>query len=123
MPCRAEAAALYGVPKVMPKEVSEAERRESEGGIMASDIVLSGAGNDAGDLFFVLDTNEGYALLVDGKRRRLTSPKRKKFKHMKLVSKGDSQLAEMLKTVTDSEIRKALAVFRSALNQRSREGE
>ena len=48
-------------------------------------IVRSLAGHDKGALFCVLDTDGGYLLLCDGKRRRLERPKRKKEKHTQLL--------------------------------------
>ena len=39
--------------------------------IVKSNIVKSTAGRDEGDLFFVLDIQEEFLLLADGKRRRV----------------------------------------------------
>ena len=49
--------------------------------IARSDIVKSAAGRDKGKLFFVLEAEEDFLLLADGKTRKLESPKRKKRKH------------------------------------------
>lgn len=46
-------------------------------------VVLSTAGRDAGHLFIILSSEEGFALIADGKIRRLESPKRKRFRHLK----------------------------------------
>ena len=47
-----------------------------------SDIVLSLSGRDKGKYFFVVETAGDYALIADGKRRKLERPKRKKQKHL-----------------------------------------
>ena len=50
--------------------------------ISKSDIIISLAGRDKDQLFFVLDTDETYVYLADGRARRLEQPKRKKHKHL-----------------------------------------
>lgn len=82
--------------------------------IVKSNIVKSTAGRDEGDLFFVLDTQEEFLLLADGKRRRVESPKRKKRKHVSFVGESHSVVAEKIRSsekITNSELRKALAAF------------
>lgn len=82
--------------------------------IALSDIVISLNGRDKGKYFFVLSTEDIYALLCDGKSRRVDKPKRKKLKHVRLESKSDSRTALKLRNgfkVTNSEIRRALAEY------------
>ncbi len=88
--------------------------------IVKSNIVKSTAGRDEGDLFFVLDTQEEFLLLADGKRRRVENPKRKKRKHVSLVGESHSVVAEKIRSsekVTNSELRKALAAYTGSGNQ------
>ena len=79
-------------------------------------IVLSLAGHDRGELFCVTGVEGPFLLLCDGKRRRLSDPKRKKEKHT--ASAGDFSHPTLKKLsrqepVTDNEIRRALAAFRA----------
>ena len=77
-----------------------------------SDVVLSLRGRDAGERFFVLSTDGQYAILCDGRVRRLEKPKRKKEKHLRKLSNGEGRIAEKLKAgekVTNGEIRRALS--------------
>ena len=79
-------------------------------------IVRSLAGHDKGDLFCVMDADEVYLLLCDGKRRRTTCPKRKKAKHVAFAGELQHPALEKIQTgqeVSDSEIRRALAAFRA----------
>ena len=83
--------------------------------IVKSNIVKSAAGRDEGDFFFVLDTQEEYLLLADGKGRKAESPKRKKRKHVLFVAEDDSRLADKIKRsekITNSELRRTLAAYR-----------
>ena len=83
--------------------------------IAKSDIVKSVAGRDAGSLFFVLATEGDFLLLADGKTRRVEAPKRKKRKHVQFVSAEESRLSAKIQgeeKITNSELRRALAVFR-----------
>ena len=83
--------------------------------IVISDIVVSVSGRDRGKLFFVVCRDGNYAMLCDGRSRRIENPKRKKIKHMRLEAK---RLPNALKLrngikVTNSEIRKALAEYQA----------
>ncbi|MBS6310567.1 MAG: KOW domain-containing RNA-binding protein [Firmicutes bacterium] len=88
--------------------------------IVKSNIVKSTAGRDEGDLFFVLDIQEEFLLLADGKRRRVENPKRKKCKHVAFVGESHSVVAEKIRSsekITNSELRKALAACIGGGNQ------
>lgn len=88
--------------------------------IVKSNIVKSTAGRDEGDLFFVLDIQEEFLLLADGKRRRVENPKRKKWKHVAFVGESHSVVAEKIRSsekITNSELRKALAACTGGGNQ------
>ena len=50
-----------------------------------SSLVVSKAGRDQGQLFYVIDADEQYVYLADGKSRRLEKPKRKKRKHIEQI--------------------------------------
>ena len=51
------------------------------------EIVLSLNGRDAGKLFCVVGTQNGFADIADGKGRKLATPKRKREKHLKGVDR------------------------------------
>ena len=77
-----------------------------------ADVVVSTAGRDAGSLFYVLEADETYLLLADGKGRRIEKPKRKKRKHTNKVLRSDTRVAEKLRLgdkVLNSELRRDLA--------------
>ena len=82
--------------------------------IARSDIVKSIAGRDKGKYFFVLETEDEFLLLADGKTRRLECPKRKKRKHAQFAAHGDCRVAEKIRSeekITNSELRRTLAAF------------
>ena len=74
--------------------------------IAKSDLVLATAGREKGRLFFVVDVQNEYLLLADGKSRRLEAPKRKKCRHVQRVeprrrnSPQSSEAARSLQTVS-----------------------
>ena len=79
-----------------------------------ADVVISLNGRDEGKRFIVIDTQDCYSMLADGKGRRLEKPKRKKSRHVKLEGTADDWIAEKLRNgekVTNNEIRRALAQF------------
>lgn len=82
--------------------------------IARSDIVKSIAGRDKGKLFFVLDVEDEFFLLADGKTRKVENPKRKKRKHAVFAARFDCRVAEKIKSedkITNSELRRTLAAF------------
>lgn len=86
--------------------------------IQISDIVRSTAGRDAGQLFYVMDEDEAYVYLVNGKNRTLEQPKRKKRKHVQKVLRSETRVAGKLLSgskVLNSELRRDLAFHASQM--------
>jgi len=82
--------------------------------LQIADIVVSLNGRDAGKRFIVIETDNEYSLIADGKGRRLEKPKRKKNKHLEFEDKADNFIAEKLQEgekITNNEIRRFLAAF------------
>ena len=77
-----------------------------------ADVVVSRAGRDQGQLFYVLEADDTYLMLADGKGRRIEKPKRKKRKHTNKVLRSDTRVADKLRLgdkVLNSELRRDLA--------------
>lgn len=67
-------------------------------------VVLSAAGRDSGRLFLVLSVDGGFALIADGKVRKLEAPKRKRLGHLKPVG----PVLDITALTTNRQIRRAL---------------
>ena len=77
-----------------------------------ADVVISTAGRDAGKLFYVLETDDAWLTLANGKDRTIEKPKRKKSKHTRKVLRSDTRVAAKLRSgdkVLNSELRRDLA--------------
>ena len=77
-----------------------------------ADVVISTAGRDTGKLFYVIEADDVYLTLVNGKDRKMEKPKRKKRKHANKVLRSETRVAEKLRAgdkVLDSELRRDLA--------------
>ena len=77
-----------------------------------ADVVVSTAGRDQGELFYVLEADDVYLTLANGKDRRIEKPKRKKRKHTTKVLRSETRVAEKLRQgdkVLSSELRRDLA--------------
>ena len=93
--------------------------------IRISDIVVSNAGRDRDQLFYVIGTDGVYTLLANGKDRRLEKPKRKKVKHVSKVLRAETRVAAKILAgdkVLNSELRKDLALIRQAMKQSHNQG-
>ena len=80
--------------------------------ITVSDVVVSTAGRDQGDWFYVIAEDPIYLLLANGKDRPLDKPKRKKRKHVQKVLRSETRVAEKLRhgdKVLNGELRRDLA--------------
>ena len=93
--------------------------------ISKSDVVISTAGRDKDGLFYVVKTEENFAYIADGKRRKIENPKRKKLKHVRKVTRTDSAVAEKLlrgDAVLNSELRRDLAARSQQFNSQNQGG-
>lgn len=82
-------------------------RMQAQSELHSGQAVLSLAGRDAGKLMVVLEAAEGFALVADGKRRRLAVPKRKRIKHLQPIG----PVLESAALTTDRQLRKALSAL------------
>ena len=65
--------------------------------INISDVVVSTAGRDAGEWFYVIAEDPIYLYLANGKDRSLDKPKRKKRKHIQKVLRSETRVAVKLR--------------------------
>ena len=90
--------------------------------ITISDVVVSTAGRDAGQLFYVIEADDTYLQLVNGKDRTMEKPKRKKRKHASKVLRSETRVAEKLRAgdkVLSSELRRDLAYLSRELQSKT----
>ena len=93
--------------------------------ISKSDIIESLAGRDKGKFFYVIDVEENYVLIADGKGRKLENPKRKKLKHVRRVTRTETRVAAKIlngEKVLNSELRRDLATFGQQFNSQNQGG-
>ncbi len=77
--------------------------------LLKGSVVMAEAGRDGGKFFAVVEADEKYCLIADGKSRKLVSPKRKNIKHIRVT---DSMID--LNDITDKKLRNMLKQFGSA---------
>jgi len=80
--------------------------------INISDVVVSTAGRDQGDWFYVIAQDQTFLFLANGKDRSLDKPKRKKRKHVQKVLRSETRVAQKLRSgdkVLNGELRRDLA--------------
>ena len=86
--------------------------------ISISDVVVSTAGRDSGEWFYVIAEDPIFLYLANGKDRSLEKPKHKKRKHVQKVLRSETRVADKLRCgdkVLNSELRRDLAYFRQKL--------
>ena len=80
--------------------------------INISDVVVSKAGHDQDEWFYVIGEDQDFLLLANGKDRPLDKPKRKKRKHVQKVLRSETRVAAKLLSgdkVLNGELRRDLA--------------
>jgi len=80
--------------------------------INVSDVVVSTAGRDQGEWFYVIAQDQTFLFLANGKDRTLEKPKRKKRKHVQKVLRSETRVAGKLLSgdkVLNGELRRDLA--------------
>lgn len=83
------------------------------------DVALSLAGRDTGNIYLVSELiDEKYLLLIDGKSRTLSKPKRKKIKHIQVIGNATSEFEGVFEDkskTNDAKIRKILKEFEKVI--------
>lgn len=78
-------------------------------------VVYSKSGHDKGNVQLIAAIEGEYLYLVDGKRRKLEKPKRKKKIHVQPTAEVVEEIAQKLQQgsyLLDAEIKKALKKYR-----------
>lgn len=78
--------------------------------ISQGDVVIATAGKEKNQIFIVKEVDSKFCFLVDGKRLKLTKPKKKSLKHVQKASKigFDSEKLKSEQENVNAEIRKFL---------------
>ena len=80
--------------------------------VIISDVVVSTAGRDRGQFFYVIKEEQNFLYLANGKDRTLDKPKLKKRRHIQKVLRSETRVAEKLRAgdkVLNGELRRDLA--------------
>lgn len=77
-------------------------------------VVKASAGRDSNAYFAVLESDEKFALIADGKTRRIEKPKRKNIRHLKPTGKKIC-----LDGITNKQLKKALSEFNRIIQSES----
>lgn len=78
------------------------------------EFVYATAGRDKGKCFVILSVDNEYLYLADGRGRKVSTPKKKKVKHVEMTGERDEFIYERLTTsgkVTNKEIRYSLSNY------------
>lgn len=79
----------------------------------AAMLAVSRAGHDKDELYVVLEADDTYFWLADGKRRRLENPKKKKQMHVQVIKHLSPELLKQMQSITmDAQIRKIIKSYR-----------
>ncbi len=81
-------------------------------------VVRSKAGHDGNRFFVVVDLQDSFAYIADGKTRRLASPKKKSLKHLQKTNTR----VDLESIQTDNQLKRLLHPFNYGAAGQSEEG-
>jgi ribosomal protein L14E/L6E/L27E len=77
-------------------------------------LAVSRAGHDKDTVYVVLEQDDTYVWLADGKRRLLEKPKKKKQKHVQIVKNLPEEILNQMQSITlDAHVSKILKNYRN----------
>ena len=85
------------------------------------EFAKSKAGHDKEEIFIIINKEEEYVYLVDGKSRILDKPKKKKIKHIQVINQIDEELQRKLETnliLRDEDIKRAKKSYKQKIGGR-----
>ena len=77
------------------------------------------AGHDKCTVYIIVDSDAEYVYLSDGKNKTIEKPKKKKLKHVQLISKKDSNIESKHKkqiNIINEDIKRAIKIYISNNN-------
>lgn len=77
-------------------------------------MVYSKSGRDQGQPMIIIGIDDSFVFLVDGKRRKIDKPKKKKKKHLQITHNINCDIAKCIienTLILDSDIRSALKTY------------
>lgn len=80
-------------------------------------LVISKGGRDKGKFFIVINIEDEYLYLADGKLRKVETPKKKKIKHVQKVNYVIDEIKEKIQeegNLNNADLRKALSQYLEA---------
>lgn len=79
------------------------------------EVVISTAGRDEGNVYLIKEiVDKEYVLLIDGKTKPISKPKKKKIKHILSLNQVENELESIFEDkskINDGEIRKILKKY------------
>ena len=77
--------------------------------LLKGSVVRAEAGRDGGGYFVIVEADEKYCFIADGKTRKLANPKRKNIKHIRATNSMID-----VNEITDKKLRNMLNQFSEA---------
>lgn len=77
-------------------------------------LAYSRAGHDKGKLYVIIKADHEYVYLVDGIYKKISNPKKKRFKHIQIIKDIPEIITKCMKSgkkVTDEDIKRSIKIF------------
>ena len=81
------------------------------------DYVISLCGHDKDSVFVVIDAEQNYVIVCDGKRRKAEKRKRKKFRHVRFLGRHTDVIDNVPCYAVDANVRREIKRLKAELDQ------
>lgn len=82
------------------------------------EFAKSKAGHDKDEIFIIINIEEEYVFLADGRIRTISKPKKKKVKHIQVINKIDEELQNKInsgKVLRNEDIKRAIKCYKQKI--------
>ncbi len=69
------------------------------------------AGHDKDTVYVIIDIDNEYVYLSDGKYKTIDKPKKKRLKHIQIIKKKDSILESKHKNIINEDLKRAIKIY------------
>lgn len=76
-------------------------------------LVTSKSGHDKGKVFVIIEEDNEYVYLADGKYRTLGNLKKKNKKHIQIININNDTLTGKDRTITDEDIKRSIKLYKA----------
>ena len=88
---------------------------------MIGKMVISKAGHDKDEIYFVLSVDKNMALVTDGKYKTIEKPKKKNIKHLQIINKETEVGRKIVNSekIINEEVKRQIKLYKAEIKAKN----